>query len=89
MAWTPAEPGRGKLRVSDGIDASKLRLRARGLPGADTVADADGSFTLDHIPNDLEARIVVHGMRDNWAQTLARTKRGKVATVSVVAGATL
>lgn len=89
IALTPAEPRRGKLKVSDGIDASKLRLLARGLPGADTVADADGSFTLDHIPNDLEARIVVHGMRDNWAQTLARTKRGKVATVSVVAGATL
>lgn len=89
IALTPAEPRRGKLEISDGIDASELRLLARGLPGADAVASADGTFTLDHVPNDLEARIVVHGMRDNWAQTPARTKRGKVVTVSVVAGATL
>ena len=85
IALTPAEPRSGRLEVADGIDASALRLLARGLPGADTV----GSFTLDHIPNDLEARIVVHGMADNCAQTPARTKRGDVATVSVVAGATL
>ncbi|MFT4515604.1 MAG: hypothetical protein ACI91B_004321 [Planctomycetota bacterium] len=89
IALTPADPRRGKLEVADGIDVSNLRLLARGLPGADTVAAVDGSFTLDHIPNDLEARIVVHGMRDNWAQTPARTKRGKVTTVSVVVGATL
>lgn len=89
IALTPAESRRGKLEISDGIDASELRLLARGLPGADAVAAADGTFTLDHIPNDLEARIVVHGMRDNWAQTPARTKRGKVVTVSIVAGATL
>lgn len=89
IALTPAEARHGKLDVGDDVDASELRLLARGLPGVDTVAEADGSFTLHHIPNDLEARIVVHGMRDDWAQTPARTMRGSVATVSVVAGSTI
>lgn len=89
IALTRAEPRQGKLVVEAGIDASSLRLLARGLPGADTVAAEDGTFTLEHIPNELEARIVVHGMKDTWAQTSARTRRGGVAEVSVVAGATL
>ena len=89
IALTPAEARQGKLEVGNDVDASELRLLARGLPGVDTVAEADGSFTLHHIPNDLEARIVVHGMRDDWAQTPARTMRGSVATVSVVAGSTI
>ena len=50
---------------------------------------ADGLFTLDHIPDEVEARIIVHGLPDDCAQEAARTSRDGLALVRVVAGATV
>jgi hypothetical protein len=87
IALTPAAPRRGKLQLDVDLLPSTLRLLARGLPGVDAVPADDGSFVLDHIPNDLEARIVVHGLPEHCAQAPARTMRDQLVTVSVVPGA--
>ena len=86
---TPSTPRRGKLELAVDLELDSLRLLARGLPGIDTVPTADGLFTLDHIPDEVEARIIVHGLPDDCAQEAARTSRDGLALVRVVAGATV
>ena len=89
IAMTPSTPRRGKLELAVDLELDSLRLLARGLPGIDTVPTADGLFTLDHIPDEVEARIIVHGLPDDCAQEAARTSRDGLALVRVVAGATV
>lgn len=89
IAMTPSTPRRGKLALEVDVEIDSLRLLARGLPGVDTVPSPDGSFTLDHIPDELEARIIVHGLPDDCAQESARTSREGLVLVRIVAGATV
>ena len=87
IALTPATPRRGRLQLGVDLAPASLRLLARGLPGVDTVPAADGTFVLDHIPDDLEARIVVHGLPEDCAQFAARTSRAQEVVVAIVQGA--
>ena len=89
IAVTPVPPRPGRIAFGDGVQVapSSLRVLARGLPGVEAVPADDGSFTLDHIPRELEARIVIYGLPDLCAQAPARTVEGEVASVAVVAGA--
>ena len=87
IALTPAPVRRGKLDLNVEVDPSTLRLLARGLPGVEAVVAADGSFVFDNIPSNLEARILVHGLPENCAQSEARTSVDSVAQVVVGPGA--
>jgi hypothetical protein len=84
---TPAEVRRGKLKLNVDVALSSLRLLARGLPGVEASPAEDGTFELDHIPTNMEAKVVVYGLPDNCAQVPARTERGKSVTVTVQPGA--
>lgn len=89
IAVTAVPPRSGRIEFGDGVkvEPSSLRVLARGLPGVEAVPTEDGLFTLDHIPRDLEARVVIYGLPDNCAQAPARTIESAVVRVAVVAGA--
>lgn len=87
IAVTPAPIRRGKLELNVDLDPTSLRLLARGLPGIDAVPEADGTFVFDNMPADLEARIIVHGLPENYSQSRARTSLDGVAKVVVGKGA--
>jgi len=82
-------PRHGRLSIDPGLDleASDLLVLARGLPGVECTPSADGSFLLDHISPDVEARLVVYGLPPNVAQSEARTERDGEVEVRIVAGA--
>jgi hypothetical protein len=87
IAVTPAPIRRGKLELNVDLDPTSLRLLARGLPGIDAVPEADGTFVFDHMPADLEARIIVHGLPETCSQSRTRTSIDGVALVVVGPGA--
>ena len=64
-----------------------LLLLARGLPGVQARPDDDGEVRLDHIPPDVEARVIVYGLPPTAAQSDARTSRDGEFEVRVVPGA--
>lgn len=87
IALTPAPLRRGKLQLDIDIDPTSLRMLARGLPGIEAVPQPDGTFAFDSMPSDVEARILVHGLPENCAQSTARTDLDGVAHVVVGPGA--
>lgn len=87
VALSPAPPRKGRLATPPGLDPTSLRVLARGLPGVEATPATDGTFTLDFVPSDVEARIVLHGLPDTFAMLPARTDRGGEVRVEVVAGA--
>lgn len=87
IALTPVSPRRGRLQLDVDVDVSNLRLLARGLPGIEAVPAADGTFVFDSMPSDVEARIIVHGLPENCAQSSVRTDVDDVVTVVIRPGA--
>jgi len=78
---------RGKVVVPEGLDVKSLRVLARGLPGVEATPDADGQFTLDHVPPGVEPRLFVHGLGPLLGHAQARAMRGKAVQIDVVAAA--
>jgi len=87
IALTPAPMRRGKLTCNVDLDVTSLRMLARGLPGIEAVPAADGTFVFDSMPSDVEARIIVHGLPENCAQSTARTDLNGIAEVEIQPGA--
>lgn len=87
MSRVPPRRGRVTVEPGVGLEPQNLRLLARGLPGVETMPAADGTFVLDHISPDVEARIVVYGLPPLVAQTDVRTQRDGDVEVRVVPGA--
>lgn len=80
---------RGRVVVDPAVDlrADELLLLARGLPGVQARPNAAGEVEVDHIPPDVEARVIVYGLPPTVAQTEARTARDGAFEVRVVPGA--
>jgi len=87
IALTPAPIRRGQVQLDVDLDPASLRLLARGLPGVEATVNEDGTFAFDNIPAGVEARIIVHGLPENCAQSEARTSADGVAKVVVSPGA--
>jgi hypothetical protein len=89
LTMTRVPPRRGRVVVEQGVDLkpADLLLLARGLPGVEARPAEDGTFVFDHIPPDVEARIVVYGLPPLAAQTDVRTERDGEIEVRVVRGA--
>ena len=58
----PTKKITGRVALPAGLDASRLRVLAKGLPGVEARIAADGAFSLDHVPPQLEPRLLVHGL---------------------------
>ena len=71
IALTPAPIRRGQVQLDVDLDPASLRLLARGLPGVEATVNEDGTFAFDNIPAGVEARIIVHGLPENCAQSEA------------------
>ena len=82
-----APPRRGRLSMGVDVDPTSLRVLVRNLPGVEAVPAADGTFTLDHVPHDVEARIVLFGLPGTCAYPAARTDRARVVDIEVVPAA--
>lgn len=87
LAITKGELCAGVVLLPPGIDGASLRVLARGLPGVDAPVAADGTFLLDHLPANVEPRLLLHGLPPVWAQLRARAVRGAKVQIEVVAGA--
>lgn len=80
---------RGRLAVdaSLDLDPTSVLVLARGLPGVQARPEADGSFVLDHVPDGVEARIVVFGLSEAIAQQEVRTAVDREVEVALLRGA--
>lgn len=87
VALAPAPSRRGRLATPPGLDPTSLRVLARGLPGVEATPAADGAFTLECVPADVEARILLHGLPETFAMLPARTDKAGEVRVEVVPGA--
>jgi len=87
VALATTVPLRGKLTAPGGLDVKTLRVFARGLPGVEATPDADGLFTLDHVPPGIEPRLLVHGLGPLLGHAQVRGMRGKAVQIDVVAAA--
>lgn len=77
----------GTVVVPAGIDASTLRVLARGLPGIEAPVAADGSFRLEHLPRGMQPRLLVHGLSPTWCCSPARAGQTDPVRIEVNAGA--
>ena len=87
LSRAPARSGRVVVAPELDLAARDLLLLARGLPGVQARPDDDGEVRLDHIPPDVEARVIVYGLPPTAAQSDARTSRDGEFEVRVVPGA--
>ncbi len=87
VAIARGEACHGVVVLPPGLDPTTLRVLARGLPGVDARVAADGTFTLVHLPGNVEPRLLLHGLPPTLAQLPARATRGAPVRIEVVAGA--
>ncbi|MBX3464348.1 MAG: carboxypeptidase regulatory-like domain-containing protein [Planctomycetes bacterium] len=78
---------RGRVRLPPEVDPGSLRVLARGLPGVEAGLAPDGGFVLDHVPDGLRPRLLVHGLPPAWAQLPALLQ--PELEIDVVAAATV
>ncbi len=80
----------GAVGLPPEVPAASVRLLARGLPGVDCAIAADGTFVLDHVPPDVEPRLLVYGLDDAWTHPLVRAAAGdRAVRLLVVRAATV
>lgn len=77
----------GRVDVPPGLDATALRVVARGLPGVDAAPAADGTFVLDHVPAGVGPRLLLHGLPPQWTYLPARATPGVPLHLQVVPAA--
>ena len=89
IALLRAPARRGRVRCPEGCKPDELLVLARGLPGVEARPDAAGDFELQHVPPELEPRLLLIGLPDAWAARPAVARIGTSPTVEVVAAAVL
>jgi hypothetical protein len=77
----------GRVHVPAELDAAKLRVLARGLPGVHTVPSPDGHFVLDHLPIGVQPRLLLDGLPPTWAHAPGSASADAPVRIDVVAGA--
>ncbi len=82
-----APPRRGRLLCPEGQAREELLILARGLPGVEAHPDADGSFVLNHVPEELEPRLLVIGLPEHLVAKPTVARVGVTPTVEVVTAA--
>ena len=79
----------GRIAAPPGFDCSCLLVLARGLPGAQARPAADGSFALDHLPEQVEPRLLLLGVPPTLAHHEARAAANAPVRIDLVQGATV
>jgi hypothetical protein len=79
----------GHIAAPPGFDCSCLLVLARGLPGVQARPAADGSFALDHLPEQVEPRLLVLGVPPTLAHREARAAVNAPVRIDLVPGATV
>ena len=89
ITMTRSPVRRGRVEVAPELDLApdELLLLARGLPGVQARPDPSGALAFDHVPPDVEARVLVYDLPPLVAQTSARTERDGAFEVRVLPGA--
>ncbi len=85
----PSPVRRGRLVFPPGLRPEDLLVLARGLPGVQARPDATGGFELRHVPADVEPRLLLVGLPDEFAYTPPPARFGHDTTVEVVRGGTV
>lgn len=73
----PTRPLRGRVALPSGVASSGLRVLAKGLPGVEARIADDGSFEMDHVPPDLEPRLLVHGLPAGFTHAQVNAHAGQ------------
>ncbi len=87
LARTRARPGR--VVVPGELDATRLRVLARGLPGVEATPAPDGTFVLDHVPPGITPGLLVYGLAPTWTHLPASAFAGSPIELEVVPAAVL
>ncbi|MGE3173396.1 MAG: hypothetical protein AB7O97_12290 [Planctomycetota bacterium] len=66
------------------VDRTVLRVLAKGLPGLDAVLQDSGAFALDHVPPNLQPRLLLHGLPPTWTHRLVHAAPGDRSVVIAV-----
>lgn len=86
----PTKPLRGRVALPPEVDARQLLVLAKGLPGVQAEVAADGTFQLDHLPPNVQPRLLVHGLPTNWTHSVVNGGAGQEnVVVEVVRGQTV
>jgi len=89
VALLPASPIVGRIVGPPDFDFGSLRVLARGLPGVHTEVEADGRFRLDHVDQDTEPRLLLHGLSTHWAYLPVRATRTAAAELRLEVAASV
>lgn len=76
----------GRIDGLGSVDPTTLRVLARGLPGVEAVPAVDGTFALDHVPADMEPRLLLLGLPGLMTHRPARAGTDS-ARIEVLTGA--
>ncbi len=79
----------GHIAAPPGFDCGCLLVLARGLPGVQARPAADGSFALDHLPEQVEPRLLLLGVPPTLAHHEARAAANAPVRIDLVQGATV
>ena len=77
-------PLRGRVELPEGKSAAGLRVLAKGLPGVEAKVAGDGAFELDHVPPNLEPRLLVHGLPNGLTHAQVNAHAGQEGVAIVV-----
>lgn len=78
------KPIRGRVAAPHDCDPGTLLVLAKGLPGVATQVAADGAFVLDHVPPDLEPRLLLYGLPERFTHGLVRASAGQEGVLFAV-----
>lgn len=81
-------PRKGRITGLTNVEPSSLRVLARGLPGVEAVPAADGTFVLDHVPADVQPRLLLFGLPGLLTHAPVRAGSAE-AHFAIVPGATV
>jgi hypothetical protein len=84
------EPGRrqiGTVAATPDVELRTVRILARGLPGVESSIASDGSFALEHLPNDSAPRLLLHGLPKHVAHAPQQVGDGQPIAIAIVHGA--
>lgn len=77
----------GLIAAPPGFDCGSLLVLARGLPGVQTRPAADGRFTLDHLPERTEPRLLLLGVPPTLAHREASAAANAPVRIELVQAA--
>ncbi|MFM1873560.1 MAG: CarboxypepD reg-like domain [Planctomycetota bacterium] len=80
---------RGRIDAPPGTDFTALRVLARGLPGVDCRPAGGGEFAIEHIAEEFEPELLVHGLPESLAQVRSTAWRGRDSEIRLVAAGSI